>query len=52
MTHLNNNRVKRNFPEKLIWLQVGTMFPWPKRKFIRLGLFGHVFRFDFGSYKI
>lgn len=49
MKILNNWKYKRSFSNGL-WIKRGVMFPWPKRKYIMLGIFGFVINFNYGSY--
>jgi len=49
MKYLNNKKTKRNFPNGM-WWRKGIMFPFGKRKYLQLGIFGHIFMFQWGAY--
>lgn len=50
MKIINNRKKKRHLPGGL-WIKSGTMFPWVKRKFVHIGLFGIILCFHFGSFE-
>jgi hypothetical protein len=48
---LNNWKHKRAFSNGL-WMTRSTMFPWPNRKYVMIGLFGFIFKFEYGNYNM
>jgi hypothetical protein len=50
MKILNNWKFKRHFSNGL-WYRYGIMFPWNRRKYLQIGIFGFIFMFQWGSYK-
>lgn len=47
---INAKRRKRNFPRGL-WVRIGVIFPWEKRRFVQIGVFGFLLFIQYGSYK-
>lgn len=48
---LNNWKYKRAFSNGL-WMKKGIMFPWPNRKYVMLGIFGLIFKYEYGNYNV
>ena len=46
---LNNRKIKRAFSNGL-WYRKGIMFPWQKRNYLQIGLFGLIIMIRWGAF--